>query len=76
MNKTGTKTDSKNDKIEITGKLLGKEYKRAKNLFSNNEEKALQDVLDKNKYERRNNLEAQHTKRSFVWKGKTKLNQK
>jgi len=57
----------------ITGKFQGSTYRRVKSTFKNNEEAALKSVLKKHPKERVKNLEAVHTEKMFVWKGKTKF---
>lgn len=61
-------------KNSITGKHQGKVYKRPRNLYKNDEALALQNVLDKNPNEKPKNLTPDHTKKTFVWRGKTKIN--
>ena len=56
-----------------TGKFLGPTYKRLKGVFQNDEAKALKSILEAYPKERQNNLEPAHTKKTFVWRAKTKF---
>lgn len=64
---------SKENQEQKRGKLQWRTYKQLKSVHKNNEELAINYVLDRYPNERHKNLVPDHTAKTFVWRAKQNL---